>query len=102
MEAFRESLARRPSHGLRGLNRDTGRMSGTGSDARPQRLRPRPKKRLRMIWLALLLCTVLPLAACTAEVKGPKVEVTPPKIEIGPAEPNRDFCPPGQAKKGNC
>lgn len=55
-----------------------------------------------MIWLALLICTLLPLAACTTEVKGPKVEVTPPKIVVGPAQSPRDFCPPGQAKKGSC
>ncbi len=46
---------------------------------------------------------LLAMAACSAEVKGPKVEVTPPKVVIGPADSgNGGFCPPGQAKKGNC
>lgn len=28
--------------------------------------------------------------------------VVDPKRNVGPAPGNRHFCPPGQAKKGNC
>lgn len=55
---------------------------------------------MRTIVVALALLAV---AACSAEVKGPKVEVTPPKVVIGPDDGHGgNFCPPGQAKKGNC
>ncbi len=51
---------------------------------------------------ASLLALVI-LAACTAEVKGPKVEITPPEIVIkSETASTADFCPPGQAKKANC
>jgi hypothetical protein len=40
------------------------------------------------------------LAFTGCVVRGPEFEVKPP-IEVK-AEPARKFCPPGQAKKGNC
>jgi hypothetical protein len=43
------------------------------------------------------------LAACTAEIKGPEAEIAPPKFVIrAETASTADFCPPGQAKKGNC
>ena len=51
---------------------------------------------------ASLLALVI-LAACAAEVKGPKVEITPPEIVIkSDKHSGSTFCPPGQAKKGRC
>lgn len=51
----------------------------------------------------LLALAILALAACSAEVKGPKAEITPPKIVIDTDTDNGStFCPPGQAKKGRC
>jgi hypothetical protein len=46
--------------------------------------------------LALLTC----LAFTGCVLRGPEVEVKPP-VEIK-AEREGKFCPPGQAKKGNC
>jgi hypothetical protein len=55
---------------------------------------------MRTIVVAVALTV---LAACSAEVKGPRVEVTPPKVVIGPdGGHGGGFCPPGQARKGNC
>ncbi len=53
---------------------------------------------------APLLClAILVLGACSAEVKGPKAEITPPEIVINSDSGSRStFCPPGQAKKGRC
>jgi hypothetical protein len=50
--------------------------------------------------LLLLIVVALALGACAAEVKPAKVEVkaAPVRVTIG----GGDFCPPGQAKKGNC
>jgi hypothetical protein len=50
----------------------------------------------------VLALAVLAVTGCSAEVKGPKVQVTPPKVVVGPSGGHGDFCPPGQAKKGNC
>jgi hypothetical protein len=48
----------------------------------------------------VLLAAVLALTFAGCAVRGPEVEVRPP---IGvKAEPGGKFCPPGQAKKGNC
>lgn len=49
--------------------------------------------------LPLMLVLALALAACSAEVKPAKVELgpAPVKVTIGGG-----FCPPGQARKGNC
>ncbi|MEZ5860329.1 MAG: hypothetical protein R3D25_02535 [Geminicoccaceae bacterium] len=46
---------------------------------------------------------LLALAACTARVTPPKIEVeakSPVEIEVG--SDSGKFCPPGQAKKGRC
>jgi hypothetical protein len=53
---------------------------------------------MRRLLFAVIALGVL--GACSAEVKGPRVQVTPPKVEVGPDV--GDFCPPGQAKKGRC
>jgi outer membrane biogenesis lipoprotein LolB len=51
----------------------------------------------------LLGLAILLLAACSAEVKGPKAEITPPEIVIKSNTGSAStFCPPGQAKKGRC
>lgn len=59
-----------------------------------------------MLRLAALLTAALVLAACEASVRGPSVEIEPPKIRIGDSGGHGGggggFCPPGQAKKGNC
>lgn len=52
----------------------------------------------------LLANVALLLAACT--ISGPRVsvkpiEIKPLEIEIGDGH-SGSFCPPGQAKKGNC
>jgi hypothetical protein len=48
--------------------------------------------------LAVLLVSLL--AACTARVTPPRVELeSGPLISVGKGG---SFCPPGQAKKGNC
>lgn len=53
---------------------------------------------------SLLLASVLALGLGGCVVKGPEIEVKPPihiKAEPG-GPPGGTFCPPGQAKKGNC
>ena len=39
------------------------------------------------------------LTGCAAELKGPSLEIKSPVFH---ADHGRGFCPPGQAKKGNC
>jgi hypothetical protein len=50
--------------------------------------------------LAALMLACSWLAACTAEVRPPSVDLRPApvKVVIG----GSGFCPPGQAKKGRC
>jgi len=48
--------------------------------------------------LAGLLAVAL-LTACEATIKGPSAEFDIPKLKIYSGS---GFCPPGQAKKGNC
>lgn len=54
----------------------------------------------------VMLLALLPLAACNTTVKGDTPDVTVKgdgyKVEIGDDHHNGKFCPPGQAKKGNC
>lgn len=52
---------------------------------------------MRRVLIVLLSATLL--MSCEASVRGPSVEVGLPKLKVydGPG-----FCPPGQAKKGNC
>jgi hypothetical protein len=53
---------------------------------------------MRRLLLAAIALGVL--GACSAELKGPRVQVTPSTVEFGPDAGG--FCPPGQAKKGRC
>jgi len=65
---------------------------------------------MRQILVALL--ALAGLSACTATIEPPRAKVVvptvsviePPKTEVVvPAiAPSPRFCPPGQAKKGNC
>ena len=61
---------------------------------------------MKTLKLSLTLLALLSLAAC--EISGPSVKVEPPKVKTDAAikvENNSNpgtFCPPGQAKKGNC
>lgn len=57
--------------------------------------------------ITLILALPLFLSAC--QVTGPSVRVDPPKVKIPGVEiegqsnhKHGKFCPPGQAKKGNC
>jgi hypothetical protein len=47
----------------------------------------------------LVILVAALLAGCAAELKGPSVEVKSPLVQQGHGH---GFCPPGQAKKGNC
>jgi len=51
---------------------------------------------MRQVMVALLV--LAGLAACTATVEPPKAKIVVPAI----GAPSPGFCPPGQAKKGNC
>jgi hypothetical protein len=50
---------------------------------------------MRPILLMLLGFSLL--SACTATIEPPKAKVVVPAVATSPG-----FCPPGQAKKGNC
>jgi hypothetical protein len=51
---------------------------------------------MRHLFAALL--ALFALSACTATIEPPKAKIVVPGIaSTGPG-----FCPPGQAKKGNC
>jgi hypothetical protein len=50
---------------------------------------------MRKLLLTLLGLSLL--SACTATVEPPKARIVVPAIATSPG-----FCPPGQAKKGNC
>jgi hypothetical protein len=50
---------------------------------------------MRHVFIALLALSVL--SACTATIEPPKAKIVVPSISTSPG-----FCPPGQAKKGNC
>jgi hypothetical protein len=50
---------------------------------------------MRQILVTLLAVSLL--SACTATVEPPKARIVVPAIATSPG-----FCPPGQAKKGNC
>jgi hypothetical protein len=52
----------------------------------------------------LLLASIFVLTLGGCVVRGPEIEMKPP-IEIKTGSPGSSggtFCPPGQAKKGNC
>jgi hypothetical protein len=64
---------------------------------------------MRQVLIALLALTGL--AACTATIEPPRAKVVVPAVAVEqpktvvvvPATaPRPGFCPPGQAKKGNC
>jgi hypothetical protein len=44
------------------------------------------------------IMTLVVLSACTATIEPPKAKIVVPAIATG----SPGFCPPGQAKKGNC
>jgi hypothetical protein len=50
----------------------------------------------------IALATLALLVACTASVRAPTIDISavPAKVRIGGG--GGGFCPPGQAKKGNC
>jgi hypothetical protein len=50
---------------------------------------------MRQILVSLLAVSLL--SACTATIEPPKARIVVPSIATSPG-----FCPPGQAKKGNC
>jgi hypothetical protein len=50
---------------------------------------------MRQILVTLLAVSLL--SACTATIEPPKARIVVPAIATSPG-----FCPPGQAKKGNC
>jgi hypothetical protein len=50
---------------------------------------------MRQLLLAFVALSVL--SACTATIEPPKAKIVVPSISTSPG-----FCPPGQAKKGNC
>ncbi len=53
--------------------------------------------------VAVLALSLLTLAACTARVTPPKIEVeSSPAVEIDVGSDTGRFCPPGQARKGRC
>jgi outer membrane biogenesis lipoprotein LolB len=59
---------------------------------------------MRVTTVVGVLASVL-LAACTARVTPPKVEIeTAPsvQVEVGASHGAGGFCPPGQQKKGRC
>jgi hypothetical protein len=50
----------------------------------------------------VLLASALGLAFAACSVKGPEVSVKPPVEINAEGGGHGKFCPPGQAKKGNC
>lgn len=48
------------------------------------------------------LSAFLLLAACAAELRPPSVAVKPIPVKVQVGSNGGGFCPPGQAKKGNC
>lgn len=51
---------------------------------------------------SLLLASIVVLGLGGCVLKGPELEVKPP-VQIKTSGPSGGkFCPPGQAKKGNC
>jgi hypothetical protein len=52
----------------------------------------------RTVLLLASLCSVA-LSGCL--LRGPEITVSPP-VEVKAPPAGKSFCPPGQAKKGNC
>jgi len=60
---------------------------------------------MRHLLIATILASTFAISACQATVRSPDVKVKTDggtEIEIGDDQNNGKFCPPGQAKKGNC
>jgi hypothetical protein len=55
---------------------------------------------MRRLVALVLACSWL--AACTAEVRPPSVELSPAPVKVVIGGGGSGFCPPGQAKKGRC
>ena len=68
-------------------------MLDPAGDRLPEPADRRPA--MRQILPALLALAVL--SACTATIEPPKAKIVVPSVASSPG-----FCPPGQAKKGNC
>jgi hypothetical protein len=49
----------------------------------------------------VLLASLLCFAFTGCVLRGPHITVRPP-VEVKAQPPGKAFCPPGQAKKGNC
>lgn len=56
---------------------------------------------------SIIIASAFLLSGC--EIMGPSVKVEPPKVKVdgviiktSGSEGDGKFCPPGQAKKGNC
>ena len=50
---------------------------------------------------AVVLLAVFSLALSGCLLRGPEITVSPP-VEVKAPPAGKSFCPPGQAKKGNC
>ena len=50
----------------------------------------------------ILGTSLLALSACNATVKSDEMKVKGKDYSVEIGDDNGDFCPPGQAKKGNC
>ncbi|MCE3233804.1 MAG: hypothetical protein K0R98_2061 [Rickettsiaceae bacterium] len=50
--------------------------------------------------ITLLILALIAISACTVRPDLPKVKI--PGVTIEGSGGNGGFCPPGQAKKGNC
>jgi len=63
---------------------------------------------MKKLSLCAILCSVGLLSACQVTTRSPEVEIeTPGGVEIKVKDGEKSsgdgkFCPPGQAKKGNC
>lgn len=53
---------------------------------------------IAMLRFTTTVLLVAILGGCTAELKGPSAEISSPLFRAD----HGHFCPPGQAKKGNC
>jgi hypothetical protein len=50
----------------------------------------------------IALATLAFLGACTASVRPPAIDISAAPVGIRVGGGGGGFCPPGQAKKGNC
>lgn len=54
-----------------------------------------------MVRTVVLLASLCCFAFSGCVLRGPEITVRPP-VEVKAPPPGKSFCPPGQAKKGNC